>query len=189
MINPRKLLKYGEYAITLLILGLMIFSAVDYVQGVQPFFTVTDSPSSMSPTINHGDAFLVYKVPFHSLHAGDIIVFKDPRGDPQTVVHRIVAVKDDGNGTTYLLTKGDNNNTNPINDPWKVTEQYYLSKVILVVPVVGYVSPTLWGLSGPSVFIPIIFVVLLIMLFNTLRTKEKSEEEPQETDEGGCPKL
>jgi signal peptidase I len=188
MIDPKRLLKYLGYAFTLLILGLIVFSAVDYAQGVQPFFTVSDSPSSMSPTINHGDAVMVYGVAFHSLHAGDIIVFKDPRGGSQTIVHRIVAVQDDGNGSTYLLTKGDNTNTNPTIDPWKVTQQYYLSKVILVVPLVGYISPALWGLSGFSAILPIAFVVILLLLFSSLRIKEENKENSQEPDDGGCPK-
>lgn len=187
MSGPRRFLKYLGYAFTLLILALIIFSAVNLAQGVQPFFTVSDSPSSMSPTINHGDAVMVYRVPFESLQAGDIIAFKNPIGDPQTVIHRIVEVKEDVNGSTYLLTKGDNSITNPIIDPWKVTEQYYLSEIILVVPLVGYISPALWGFSSLLVLVPISFVVLLILLFSTPGAKKESEEEPPESNEGECP--
>lgn len=184
MRNPRRYLKYVGYAFTLLIIGVMAFSIVEYVQGVQPFFIVSDSPSSMSPTINYGDAVMVYRAPFNSLHAGDIIIFKDPRGNSQTIIHRIVSVEDNGSGSTYLLTKGDNNVTNSIIDPWKVTQQYYSSKVIVVIPLVGYISPALWGFSGLSAFLPITFVVLLVLLISTLSGKKESKEKSQKSGEG-----
>ncbi len=176
--NLRRPLKYLAYAFTLLIIGVAAFSAIEYAQGVQPFLIVSDSPSSMSPIINYGDAAMMYRVPFDSLRVGDIIAFKDPRGTPMTIIHRIVAVENVG-GSTYLVTKGDNSATNPINDPWRVTQQDYLSKAIFVVPLVGYVSPALWGFTGAATFLPFILVLLLVIFF-AFRGKKK-ETTPQTT--------
>ena len=173
MKNLRRYVKYVGYAFKLLILGVMVFSVVEYVQGIQPFYTVSDNPSSMSPTINYGDAVMVYRAPFDSLQAGDIIIFNDPRGNVGATIHRIVAVEDDGSGSTYILTKGDNNVTNPVIDPWKVTQQYYLSKVLIVLPLVGYTSPALWGFSGLSAFLPITLVVVFVVLIGSLKKKRE----------------
>ena len=187
MRNLKSYLKYLSYAFTAFILGLLVFSAIDYAQGTQPFFVVSDNPSSMSPTIDYGDAVMVYKVSFNSLHAGDIIVFKDPRGGDQTIVHRIAAIE--GNGSSRcLLTKGDNDLTNPTIDPWKVTDQYYISKVVVVVPVVGYISPSLWGTTGMLVVAAIVGIALFLLLFAPSKNEAEGNKVPQEAVQGGEPK-
>lgn len=180
----RSCLKYLSYAFTALLLGLLAFSAIDYSQGTQPFFVVSDNPSSMSPTIDYGDAVMVYKVSFNSLHAGDIIVFKDPRGSDQTIVHRIASVEVNGS-SRCLLTKGDNDATNPTIDPWKVTSHFYISKVVVIVPAVGYISPSLWGTTGIIVVAAIVGGALLLLLFAPLKSEAKTEKPTQETAQGG----
>ena len=109
--------------------------------------------------MNYGDAAVVYKCSFSDLKVGDIIIFNDPQGNPQVIVHRIVEVKNPQSRAEYLVTKGDNNNTNPLPDPWNVTSTYYLSKVLVIVPYAGYFSPAFCGLSGPVEFLPIALFV------------------------------
>jgi len=197
MKNLRGYLKYLNYGFAAVILGLLVFSAIDYAKGTPPFFVVSDNPSSMSPTIDYGDAVMVYKTSFDSLDVGDIIVFKDPRGIPVTVVHRVVEI--DTNGSVRcLLTKGDNDLTNPTVDPWEVTEEDYISKVVAIIPAAGYISPSLWGFSGLLVVLVITAVVLAVLLFGPKKAKAQDEakaqdaeepqaEKPQEPDqEGGC---
>lgn len=153
-------LKYAEYAAFALLVGFAVYVAANLAFGVQTLYVVSDYPSSMSPTINYGDVAVTYPAPFSSLHAGDIIFFHDPRGNPGTIVHRVVSVGTCG-GVMCVQTKGDNSVTNPTPDPWNVTSSDYLSQVELVVPDVGYVSPALWGFGGVLVVIPLSFVLLL----------------------------
>jgi len=81
--NLRRALKHGEYVIVVPL----------FAPGGQPFYVVSLNPSSMSPTVNYGDVGIVYHASsFTSLEAGDIVVFKDPRGNPRTTIHRIVVI-------------------------------------------------------------------------------------------------
>lgn len=140
---------------------LAAYVGANYALGVQTIYVVSDNPSSMSPTINYGDLALTYKASFSSLHAGDIVFFHDPRGNPGIIVHRIVSKGTCGSQLCFR-TKGDNNKTNPTPDPWNLTAPYYLSQVVLVVPAVGYLSPAFWGFRGAYVLLPFVFVVLVV---------------------------
>ncbi|HMD78816.1 MAG TPA: signal peptidase I [Nitrososphaerales archaeon] len=136
------------------LVGLSAFGVVEYAMGTQPFYVVTDNPSSMSPTINYGDVAVLYKAGFSGVGPGAIIAFHDPRGNPTIVVHRVVKVVNCGDATC-LVTKGDNSQTNPDDDPWNVTQADYVGSVILVVPYVGYISPALWGFNGYYALLPV----------------------------------
>lgn len=96
---------------------------------------------SMRPGIHEGDIVLTQKVPVTSLHKGDIIVFHPPTvGATVTKVHRIVSIKQLGNGKIEFRTKGDANNAV---DPWgTITTSGSASRVIAVIPKLG------WLLNG-----------------------------------------
>ena len=158
--NYRKYLRYGEYAVVTALLALSAYVAANLAFGVQTIYVVSDSPSSMSPTMNYGDMALTYRSSFASLKVGDIVLFNDPRGNPGVIVHRIVSEQTCG-GELCFQTKGDNGATNPTTDPWNLTAPFYLSQVVLVVPALGYISPALWGFEGFYVLIPISFVALV----------------------------
>ena len=182
--NRSRLLKLAGYAVTILLIGVAAFAIVEYASGTQPFYVVSDNPSSMSPTINYGWVVVVYRSPFSSMSVGDIIAFHDPRGNPDIIIHRVVSVTECGT-TTCLTTKGDNSATNPTPDPWVVTQQDYVGKVVLVIPFAGYLSPALWGFKGLSVYLPIAFVALLLVFVSIARTKPRegpSEEKEREVD-------
>ena len=176
----RKWLKYTEYGLVTALLVLSIYVGANYALGIQTVYVVSDNPSSMSPTINYGDLALTYRSGFSSLHAGDIVFFHDPRGNPGIIVHRIVSQGTCG-GQLCFQTKGDNSVTNPTPDPWNLTEPFYLSQVILVVPAVGYLSPAFWGFRGLEVLLPFAFVLLVVFFvaygrkFQQLEAKGKGE--------------
>lgn len=172
----RKGAKYAEYAGTAALVVLCAYVAVNLAMGVQTLYVVSDYPSSMSPTINYGDLAITYRTPFTSLHTGEIIFFHDPRGNPGTIVHRIVSVETCG-GAMCVQTKGDNQVTNPTPDPWNVTSADYLSQVVLVVPFVGYLSPALWGFGGIRVVIPLTFILLLGFFVAYGRKVQREERE------------
>lgn len=172
----RKGLKYGEYAAMTALVVLSGYIAVNFALGVQTIYVVADNPSSMSPTINYGDVAVTYRAPFSSLRVGDIIFFHDPRGNPGIIVHRIVSVEACGSAIC-LGTKGDNQATNPTPDPWNVTASDYLSQVVFVVPLVGYLSPALWGFGGVRVVIPLSFIFVLGLFLSYGMKTQKHEVE------------
>lgn len=165
--GPRRFLRFLEYALMLVLVGLAVFGAVEYALGGMPFLVVNDNPSSMSPTINYGYLTVNYVAPFNTLKVGDIIVFHDPRGNPAIITHRIVGVTDCG-AQECFLTKGDNNATNPSPDPWAVARSDYISEVILIIPYLGWLSPELWGFRGYQVLLPLAFFFLLVLLIGVL---------------------
>jgi signal peptidase I len=171
----RRLGRVAGYAVTVFLIGVAVFSVAEYAQGTQPFYVVTDSPSSMSPTINYGDLAVILRVPFSSVGPRSIIAFHDPRGDPGIIVHGVVATLDCG-GAQCLVTKGANNATNPTIDPWNVTQSDYIGKVILVVPYLGYVSPALWGFTGLSALLPVSTAAVLILLVGVMRRRSTRAE-------------
>jgi signal peptidase len=180
-----RLMKWGSYAVTIFLVGVVVFAAADYATGTTPFYTVTDSPSSMSPTLNYAGVAVILKVPYSSLEPGDIIAFHDPRGNPGIIVHRVVSVVEcESNGlttpSTCLVTKGDNNVTNSDTDPWNVTQSDYIGKVVMIIPYLGYISPALWGFTGPSALLPVSVIMLAAALDIILDRRRKSKN-----DEGG----
>jgi signal peptidase I len=175
----RKLGRVAGYAVTCFLIAVAVFAVAEYATGVQPFYVVTDNPSSMSPTINYGDLAVIYGAPFSSVGPGSIIAFHDPRGNPGIIVHGVVASIDCG-GNKCLVTKGANNATNPTTDPWNVTQGYYIGEVILVVPYLGYISPALWGFNGIYALLPISTVGLVILFVSVFQHKPKGTETKEE---------
>ncbi|MDG6907924.1 MAG: signal peptidase I [Nitrososphaerota archaeon] len=120
----------------------------------------------MSPALDYGSVVVLYKVPFNTLQKGNIIAFNDPRGNPVTIVHRIVEVLSNcSTGSPFLVTKGDNNETNPTVDPWNMTRQYYVGKVLFAVPLVGYLSPSLWRSEGLLGYSPLALLIVVSTFF------------------------
>jgi len=180
-------MKWGSYALTVVLVGVAIFAIADYATGTTPFYTVTDNPSSMSPTLNYAGVAVIVRVPYSSLGPGSIIAFHDPRGNPGIIVHRVVSViscggSDVGNQSTCLATKGDNNATNPDADPWNVTQSDYVGKVVLVIPYLGYISPALWGFNGPSALLPV-SVVGLAVVWGVVLTKRPDSDGREKGEE------
>lgn len=173
----RRLGKCLSYAVSIALIGLVVYGGVQYALGGLPFLVIGDNPSSMSPTINYGDLTVNYLQPFNTLSVGDVIAFHDPRGNPGTIIHRIVSETTCGTAVCFV-TQGDNLATNAIPDPWYVTQQDYVGRVVFVVPMLGYVSPTLWGFRGWLILLPISFV-LLLALFLSVERSRGGEAEPR----------
>jgi signal peptidase I len=172
---PRRIERIASYALTMLLIGVCVFSVFEYATGTQPFYVVSDSPSSMSPTLNYGDVAVIYRVPFTSLNVGSVIAFHDPRGAPTVIMHRVVSLQN-CSGVECLVTKGDNNVTNPVADPWNVTQSDYVGEAVLTVPYMGYISPTMWGFNGFSALLPVSAVGIALVLVNVLRSHRSKDD-------------
>jgi len=171
----KRVKRLASYALTGFLISVCVFAIAEYATGTQPFYVVDDNPSSMSPTLNYGDVAVIYRTSFASLGVGSIIAFHDPRGNPGAIVHRVVSVVE-CRGTKCLVTKGDNNVTNPTTDPWNVTEDDYIGRVVLVVPHLGYISPALWGFNGMFALLPISTVGIAVALIGWVRRKPLPQE-------------
>ena len=96
-----------------------------------PIVSVTSN--SMRPSLHPGDLALVVNA--SKLRVGEIVVYAAdcpllPRED---VIHRVVEI----NGS-MIVTKGDNNATNPVPDPCPVRVEQVKGKIVFAIPLLGY---------------------------------------------------
>ena len=171
----KKSLRWAEYALTAFLIAVAVFAVAEYATGTQPFYVVSDNPSSMSPAVNYGDLAVIYRTSFSSIGQGSIIAFHDPRGNPGIIVHRVVATLE-CDGVKCLATKGDNDATNPTVDPWNVTQGDYIGQVVIVLPYAGYLSPALWGFSGLYAALPVATIGVLVVLVGFLKRDSKDRK-------------
>lgn len=110
----------------------------------------------MEPTLFEGDLLVVEGISGRADEIrvgenGDIIVFRQPApftGKEILIPHRAVHKEYMGDGW-YFKTRGDNN---PSPDPWYVSEDRIVGKVVYRLPYIGYVPlvlgpvlKTTWG--------------------------------------------
>jgi signal peptidase len=97
-------------------------------------------------------------------HVGDIVTFA-ANGDPNNLVtHRVVQVEQDEQGLA-LRTEGDNNNTE---DVWRVRASDTVGKVVMWVPMVGYL---IGAASLPAVRIATLALLLVTLAAQVLRRR------------------
>ena len=101
--------------------------------------------------------------PAESYNVGDVVTyeggFRDEKGRPVPVTHRIVEKKVVGSSTTYV-TKGDAND-DPDNQT--VRERQIIGKVLFDVPYMGYVVASA---RQPYGFLAIIIIPAAIIIYD-----------------------
>ncbi len=130
--TPKKMFKSKEIIIiiVLLLIACMVF-------GIGPIKIMGIKTPSMEPAIKIGDAVVIDKTyDKEKLKKGDVIAYKDKNGI--IVIHRI----DEINKDKTIRTKGDSNNTF---DPFYVSKEQVIGKVILTIPYIAYPSIYLRG--------------------------------------------
>ncbi len=155
------------------VLGILIFrEALTIALDTAYVFHTPISPS-MEPTLNVGDLIIVQGVkgiddvranPYN----GDIIVFRKPHSRNEFIVHRAVGKVRMPNGEVYIITKGDNNFRE---DPWRVTQDMIIGKVIWRIPLLGYIKIFLSTSVGMSL---LIILLLALFIFENLPQKKSS---------------
>lgn len=134
---------------------------------------------SMVPTINVEDAIIIMRKEPEELKKKDIITFTstDPRYSGLTITHRIVGIEKMSNGEIYFRTKGDNNN---VEDASLVPSDSVFGKVILRIPMIGYIQYFLMQSYGwiilvviPCLGIVIYDIYKIIASIGRHRKKEK----------------
>ena len=129
---------------------------------------------SMVPTINVNDGVVVQRVvEENSLKVGDVITFssRDLDYEGLTVTHRIVGKQIIQSGEFVYRTKGDNNN---VEDSSLVRFSDIYGKVVMKIPMIGYVYNFLTNPFGFT--IAIIVPIMVIIISNIYRLVMSSED-------------
>ena len=114
---------------------IITITGIWFMIGIFPIKPIGIISGSMSPNINRGDMVIVQKSTINDVEVDDIIEYKR---DNKSIVHRIIK-KYDVNGKTYVITKGDNNDSQ---DSGAVTEDEVQAKIIFKIPYVAW--PMVW---------------------------------------------
>jgi len=80
--------------------------------------TATMLTGSMEPGIMPGDVVVTVPKPTSELKVGDVISYQIPIEDHRVETHRVTKIVRGKDGSTTIVTKGDNN---PNVDPWTAT--------------------------------------------------------------------
>ena len=127
------------------------------------------SSGSMIPTLNVGDIILVRGVDPTTITVGTIIIFHSPYDYPMPIVHRVIAITNNGN-SIFFETKGDNN---PGPDGWNVPTENLMGVYVAKLPYVGLISLELRGPLG---------VTLIVLLIALIIAIEYSESRPKKRE-------
>ncbi len=119
------------FSIILISMSLSLALLIIAQREFTPFHAVKGS--SMSPQIKSGDAVIIKRVESRDVKAGQVIIFRDPEDHERLVIHRVVAVHDNGDARLFS-TKGDNN---PVRDPWRISTGAVVGGVALNLPGLG----------------------------------------------------
>ena len=148
----------ARVAVIIVILFVITLGSV----GVLRIALHTDSPlmvvssGSMIPTLNVGDIIVVEGTNPSTVTVGTIIIFHSPYDYPTAIVHRVIAIDDQG-GQEFFETKGDNN---AVADGWRVPAANLIGIYVLKIPYIGLLS---LELRGPLGWILIALLVMLII--------------------------
>jgi signal peptidase I len=140
-------------------------------------------------TLHIGDLIVIQGIDPKEIKAapepdGDIIVFHQPHGGNELIVHRAIKKEIRADGKIYFTTKGDAN-AGPDSVP--VPEDQVIGKVILRIPWIGHIALFLHNSSG--IFIIIILIVILVIvefaipMFSSEKAEVKQGEETEKITE------
>lgn len=174
---------FGIIFLLLLVLAanFIITEVVFLVLGARAI-AYTPISGSMVPTLNIGDLLIIQgRQNAETIYAhsddGEIIIFYNPNNpDGIPIVHRAID-KYQIDDVWYIETKGDHNN---YKDPWKVTENYLIGKVIFVVPMLGnflrLLDESVVNIGGFYLTLRMIIIFVLISAFIYLEFTDKEEK-------------
>ncbi len=131
----------GTVGWVILSAGLLV--TVWFTLGLFPVRPIVIRGGSMRPVFAEGDVVVVTGIDPRHLKAGQIIAYRN-RGGPETVVHRVCAVRREGEEILFT-TKGDAAGRS---DPAPVHPEQVVGKVVLVIPKAGWVALLAKRLSG-----------------------------------------
>lgn len=147
------------------------------ISNINGYMPLNIQSESMKPTINKGDMIIAKKADFDSLEKDNIISYLLEEQDKTIIItHRIVDVIKE-NGTTYLITKGDNNDS--VDDVRVIESNFVGIYNNIKIPILGSVLTFLQSQIGFFIFIIlplfILFIYQLYKFINTIMEEKKKE--------------
>lgn len=173
----------------LIIFGLIIFIIFKMMLGGifgLSLVVIENGPqSSMWPTYDQGDMFLIYKCSPEKIELGDVIVYVSdtPMSRGTLIIHRVVNItkEDIGNGLEYFFrVSGDNPNSNNYADSYDgltslIPYEAVVGKTVLLIRKIGYLR--LWLADNAAVRYILLAAVILVGAYLILSPDKKKEEE------------
>ena len=182
--------------IIMIIAGIIIFLVIKMmfggILGVS-LVVIENGPcpnSSMCPTYDQGDMFLINKADPDKIEIGDVIVYNsDYHFSDFLIIHRVVNITiiSDTNGDHYYyMVSGDNFNSNAYVDWYNSSTKLIpydavLGKTKLLIPKVGYIR--LWMTDIPAIRYILLGLIIAISLYLILAPDDKKKEEKEEKEE------
>lgn len=138
-----------------------------------------------SRTLHVGDLIIVQGVDPKEIKAasepdGDIIVFHQPLGGNELIVHRAIEKEIRADGEIYFTTKGDGNSRA---DSVPVQGNQVVGKVVLRIPWIGHVALFLHNSSGIFIIIILIVILVIVEFVFPIFSSEKAEVDGGEKSE------
>ena len=128
------------------------------------------SSGSMVPVLNVGDIIIVRGVDPQTVTVGTIIIFHSPYEYDMPIVHRVVAVLNEG-GSLSFETKGDHND---VQDGWKVPAANLMGVYVMKIPYVGLISLELRGPLGVTLIVLLVALIILVEYSESKSPKKKN---------------
>lgn len=152
---------------------LFVFATPQVIGASHSYVVLT---SSMSPTINAGDAVLVSDVDPSEIQRGDIISF-EPESGPladrdKPITHRVKAIETDS-GERRFVTKGDANDA-PDGPP--VRGRNVIGEVVFTIPYLGHLVAFAGSNLGILLLIVVPALLLVVTELRELLTATETEE-------------
>ncbi len=145
-----------------------LLAGLPLIMGTQSYPIAIVSGNSMYPTLQNGDMVIFHSIPQQNIPNGTIIVFVQADTGSATldsivrpvVIHRIIGLVVQADGTDYYKTKGDNNQ---LANPSLAESTYVLGTPAFVIPKVGIV---LLFIQSPQGLVASIGFIVLFYLSN-----------------------
>lgn len=149
--------------------------------------------SSMWPTYDKGDMFLLHHAKPENIHLGDVIVYVSDNYATKgmLIIHRVVNIVtiETAQGTKYYYqVSGDNPDTNNVIDVYNSTGTLIpydavKGKTIFLIPKVGYIRILFTdNILFRTLFIVIFVGLAIYIFFSPEKKEEKNEEKEKELD-------
>lgn len=126
----------------------------DWFQGHEEKYSSLDinqtefSVFPMKKGFNKGDILLITRATPEKIKVGDIIIFKSELKNP--IIHRVISIKEDSDGSLIFSTMGDNNN-GQLSFEEEITEGQLVGKASLkVAPYAGWIKLLFFDWQKPQ---------------------------------------
>ncbi len=159
-------LKKNKLAVELAVTGIALVAAwlVMYAAFATPYPFYVVASGSMVPALEVNDILIVQgHETIDRVEVGDIIVFDRPDGADTVIVHRIDDIVSED--PRVLRTIGDANQISIPGTDYPITAEYYIGKVVYVIPQIGIVTQIL----APPINYILIAVIVGVMIYKHRR--------------------